>query len=94
MDLRCSEYEAPKHQRVPTRQLSGFLMSRAYSVILFGALFCTLAVKFFHAWRYRLINEYLGWILADVSCLLLIELILSLVCFAGPGNGLSAQLQS
>ncbi len=43
-------------------------------------MFCTLAVKFFHAWRYRLTSEYLGWILADVSCLLLIELILALVC--------------
>ena len=55
--------------------------SRAYSVIMFGALFCTLAVKFFHAWRIDLLNEYLSWIFDDVSVLLGIEVILALLCF-------------
>jgi arylsulfatase A-like enzyme len=49
---------------------------------MFGALFFTLAVKFFHSWRYNSIDEYLGWVLADVSCLLGIEVVLSLCCFA------------
>jgi hypothetical protein len=57
------------------------LASRAYSVITFAALFCTLAVKFFHAWRTGLLNEYLSWISADVSALLGIEVILALLCF-------------
>jgi arylsulfatase A-like enzyme len=64
--------------------LYGFLAARPYSVIMFGALFCTLAVKFFHSWRNDLVNEYVGWILADISVLLGIEVILALVCFGWP----------
>jgi phosphoglycerol transferase MdoB-like AlkP superfamily enzyme len=48
---------------------------------MFGALFCTLAVKFFHAWRIGLLNEYLSWIFDDVAVLLGIEVILALLCF-------------
>lgn len=48
---------------------------------MFAALFCTLAVKFFHAWRIGLVNEYLGWVSADISVLLGIEVILALFCF-------------
>jgi arylsulfatase A-like enzyme len=66
------------------RRLYGFFATRPYSVIMFGALFCTLAVKFFHSWRYDLVNEYVGWILADISVLLGFEVILSLVCFGWP----------
>jgi len=65
-------------------RLYGLLAVRAYSVIILGALFCTLSVKFFHSWRYSLVNEYLGWILADISVLLGIEIILALVCFRWP----------
>ncbi len=64
------------------------LASRAYSVIMFGALFCTLVVKFFHAWRIGLLNEYLGWISADVSVLLGIEVALALLCFRWPNKWL------
>ncbi|MEK7994339.1 MAG: sulfatase-like hydrolase/transferase, partial [Planctomycetota bacterium] len=49
-----------------------------------GALFCTLAVKFFHARRYSLAEEYLGWILADISFLVVVEVVLSLFCFHWP----------
>lgn len=58
--------------------------ARPYSVIMFGALFCTLAVKFRHSWRYDLVNEYFGWILADISVLLGFEVILALICFGWP----------
>jgi len=51
---------------------------------MFGALFCTLAVKFFHSWRYSRVNEYLGWILSDISFLLVIEVILAIICFRWP----------
>ncbi len=66
------------------RRLYALLVPRAYSVIMFGALFCTLTVKLFHSWRYNLIEEYLGWILADISVLLGIEVILAIVCFRWP----------
>ncbi|MHC4432051.1 MAG: LTA synthase family protein [Planctomycetota bacterium] len=48
------------------------------------ALCYTLAVKFFHSRRYALADEYLGWILADVACLLAIEALLSLSCYKWP----------
>ncbi len=65
-------------------RLRGFLVPRAYSVIMLAALFCTLTVKFFHSWRYELLDEYLGWIMADLSVLIAIEVILSLICFRWP----------
>ena len=60
------------------------LAPRAYSVIMFAALFCTLAVKFFHSWRTGLANEYFGWIAADIAVLLGIEALLAVVCFRWP----------
>jgi hypothetical protein len=68
----------------PVRRLYALLAPRAYSVIMFGALFCTLAVKFFHAWRIGLLDEYFSWIFADISILLGIEVILALLCFSWP----------
>jgi lipoteichoic acid synthase len=65
-------------------RLQRFLAPHAYSVIMLGALFCTLAVKLFHSWRYGLLDEYPGWIMADLSVLLAIEVILSLICFRWP----------
>jgi phosphoglycerol transferase MdoB-like AlkP superfamily enzyme len=62
------------------------LAPRAYSVIIYGALFCTLAVKLFHSWRYDLLDNYLGWILLDLSFLLSVEVVLSLVCFWRPSK--------
>ncbi|UCC22328.1 MAG: hypothetical protein JSW23_11175, partial [Planctomycetota bacterium] len=69
---------------LPVRRLYGLLAPRAYSVIMFGALFCTLAAKLFHAWRMALVSEYVSWILADVAVLLGIEAFLSLLCFRWP----------
>ncbi len=74
----------PRKLAAVLRGLYGFLAARPYSVIMCGALFCTLAVKFFHSWRNALVNEYVGWILADISVLLGIEVILALVCFGWP----------
>jgi glucan phosphoethanolaminetransferase (alkaline phosphatase superfamily) len=64
--------------------LRTFLAARAYSAIILAALFCTLTVKFFHAWRYGLFDEYLGWVMADLAVLMTIEIILSLICFRWP----------
>ncbi|UCF00024.1 MAG: sulfatase-like hydrolase/transferase [Planctomycetota bacterium] len=68
----------------PVCRLYRFLAPRAHSIIIAGALFCTLAVKLFHAWRIGLLHEYFGWILTDVSVLLTIEVILALLCFRWP----------
>lgn len=65
-------------------RLYGLLAPRAYSVIMFTALFYTLAVKFFQARRVSLVNEYLIWILADIAVLLAIEAVLVIVCFLWP----------
>lgn len=73
-------------KEVWVRRIKGFLAPRAYSVIILAALFCTLAVKFFHSLRYGLIDEYFGWILADVSFLMAIEVVLSLLCFRWPSR--------
>jgi arylsulfatase A-like enzyme len=54
---------------------------------MLGALFCTLAVKFFHACRTGLFNEYLRWISADLVVLLGVELALSLLCLCWPRKG-------
>ena len=73
-----------EYNSVMLSRLRGFLTSRAYSVIMLAALFYTLTVKLFHSWRYDLLNEYPGWIMADISTLIVIEVILSLICFRWP----------
>ena len=67
-------------------RLYGLLAPRAYSVIMVGALFCTLAVKFFHSWRIDMVSEYPGWILSDIAVLLGIEVVLAAACFRWPGR--------
>ena len=57
---------------------------RACSIIILGALFCTMAVKFFHSYRLALVNEYVSWILADIAVLLGIEIVLTSACFRWP----------
>jgi arylsulfatase A-like enzyme len=59
-------------------------LSRSYSLLIWAAMICTLTVKFAHALRYNIMSDYLGWILSDVAFFLLIEVILSLVCFRWP----------
>jgi len=73
-----------KYKCAVLSRLQGFLAPRAYSVIMLAALFCSLTVKLFHSWRYDLLDEYMGWIMADISVLIAIEVILSLVCFRWP----------
>jgi hypothetical protein len=70
--------------RVVVRRLYDFMACRAYSVIIFAALLGNLTVKFYHAQRTDLLNQYLGWICSDISFLLLLEVILSLICFRWP----------
>ncbi len=78
-------HSKPKfRQYLSIRRLYYFLAPRAYSVIMFGALFCAMLVKLFHSLRYDLVSEYIGWVLADIFFLLIIEIILALVCFRWP----------
>ncbi|MBL7152509.1 MAG: LTA synthase family protein [Phycisphaerae bacterium] len=62
-------------------RLYGLMAPRAYSVIMFGALFCTLAVKLFQAYRVSKMGEYFGWVLADIAFLFLAEIVLALIYF-------------
>lgn len=66
------------------RRLFTLLAPRAYTVIMFGAIFCTLAVKLFHSLRCNLVYQYFGWILSDLSVLLGIEIVLAAICFRWP----------
>jgi arylsulfatase A-like enzyme len=60
------------------------LAPHAYSLIMLGALVCTVAVKFYHALRYDVTHEFLGWILADLVVLLGVEAVLAVLCFRWP----------
>lgn len=79
-----SQSNSKSKVRLFLRHLYGLLAPRACSVIMFGALFCTLTVKLFHSFRTGLFNEYSCWILADVVVLLSTEFILALLCFLQP----------
>jgi len=75
----------PKAKAIASlRRLYEFLAPRAYSAIVLGALFCTLVVKFFHAWHYAMVGHYFGWILDDITVLLSIEVVLLAVYFRWP----------
>ena len=65
-------------------RLQEFLSPRACSVIMLAALFCTLTVKLFHSLRYGLLTEYPDWVMSDLSVLITVEVVLSLVCFRWP----------
>ena len=68
------------------RRLYYFLARRGFSIIMFGALFTTLAVKFFHSYRCGLAAEYPRWIPTDIAVLLAIEVALAIVCFRWPSS--------
>lgn len=60
------------------------LAPHAYSLIMLLALICTLAVKFYHATRYDITDEFFAWILADLVVLLGVEAVLALLCYRWP----------
>jgi len=84
MDISSSQSGCRVRKMLSIRRLYGLLAPRAYSIMIFGALFCTLVVKFFHSWRTSLVGEYFSWILADISVLLGIEVVLAIICFRWP----------
>jgi len=58
----------------------GQLARRAHGLIVLGALFCTLAVKLYIAFRTKQTAEYFQWIATDVAVLLGIELVVAYTC--------------
>jgi len=88
MRIDCSKSRPRRGLLLPLRWLYAFLAPRAHSVIIFAALFCTLAVKLFHACRIDLLGEYFNWIASDVSVILTIELILAFACYRRPRHWL------
>jgi arylsulfatase A-like enzyme len=86
MDVGSSQ-SGPKSKGIaPIRRVYGFLAPRAYSALVLGALCCTLVVKFYHAWWYSTVGDFLSWILDDVAVLLAIEVVLLAVCFRWSGR--------
>jgi phosphoglycerol transferase MdoB-like AlkP superfamily enzyme len=84
MSGRCAQAEPKGGWRQSVRRLYELLVPRAYSAIVFAALFCTLAVKLFHSVRSEMVEDYLSWILADIAVLLWLEMVLSVACFRWP----------
>ncbi len=60
------------------------LAPRAYTVLIFAALFCSLAVKLYQAVRHDLMREYPGWILTDIAVLVAVDLVLVILCYRWP----------
>lgn len=84
MNLEQVHSDYCKKEIKSLRSLANLFTKRAYSVIILAALFCTLTVKLTHALRYNLIDDYVSWVLSDISFLLALEVVLSLICFRWP----------
>jgi len=64
-----------------SKRFFSFLVARAVSLIVIGALLCALLAKFYWAIHINRLSQYPGWIAADVVVLAAIELLCVLVCF-------------
>jgi hypothetical protein len=84
MSLTSAHNGGAGQWRIPGRAVYDALAPHACSVILFGALFCNLAVKLFHAIRCGLLVEYPIWILTDIAVLVTMEAALTLICWRWP----------
>lgn len=65
----------------PAVRLYHCLAKRAYSVIMFAALFCTLTIKLFLASKLNLIVQYPSWIYSEIALLLSAEMLLAYCCY-------------
>ncbi len=83
MNSRHLQPESKYRVLVRSRRLYEYLAPRVYTVIIVIALLYTLAVKYFQSLRVTN-GEFIGWILADISFLLVVEAILSLSCSKWP----------
>jgi phosphoglycerol transferase MdoB-like AlkP superfamily enzyme len=69
------------HKKNGLKLFPDFLTARAASLIIIGALLCTLLAKLYWAIHTNRLGQYPGWIAADVVVLAAIELFCVLVCF-------------
>jgi phosphoglycerol transferase MdoB-like AlkP superfamily enzyme len=69
----------PKISKI--KSIYGFFKLRAVSLIIIGALLCTLLVKFYWAIHISRLSQYADWVAADVVVLTTVELFCVLVCF-------------
>ena len=58
-----------------------FLTTQATSLIIIGALLCTLLAKLYWAIHINRLGQYPGWIASDIVVLAAIELLCVLICF-------------
>lgn len=84
MSVRQSQPRLKLKKALSIRRLFAFLAPRAYTAIIFGALFCTLMVKLFHSLRCGLLSQYFNWIFSDISVLLGVEIFLAGICYRWP----------
>ena len=84
MNLGVKEKDIRERKNKKSYINSDFLISNAYSIIVFLALLCTLFAKLYHAIRNSLIHEYFGWVLNDLSFFILFWMFLSFVCIRWP----------
>ena len=67
-----------------TKGFTGFFKTWAASLIVAGALFCTLLVKFYWAVHINRLNEWISWVESDIFVLAAVEMLLVIVCFIWP----------
>lgn len=84
MTVKHLQYCSNAGRVLSVRWLYGVLAPRAYSAIIFGALFCNLAAKLFRAISLDILDQYFGWILSDIAVLLAIEAVFSFIYFKWP----------
>lgn len=66
------------------KKVFDFLGYRACTVIMAGAIACTILVKLYWSFYIARVREYFSWIGADLVVLLGVEFVLSLVAFSWP----------
>lgn len=67
-----------------SRRFFGFIVARAISLIVIGALLCTLLAKLYWAIHINRLNEWISWVESDIFVLAAVELLLVLMCFIWP----------
>ena len=77
-------YLAFMNEQSESKGVIGFFRTWAASLIVAGALFCTLLVKFYWAIHINRLTEWISWVESDIFVLVAIELLLVIVCFIWP----------
>jgi len=80
-DLRIGDYN-PTGMILKFKKNAGFFETWAASLIILGALVCTLLAKLYWAIHVHRLGQYPGWIVADLIVLFGAELICSLISFS------------